>query len=108
MYKPTFCSSREASYPKAPHSFVVQVTVFAVAPAQIALIRVDLAAKSQAAGSLDVKCPAGRTETGSVGFEGVNQRDDCEMGRTDWEPVVVPAPVAIRAVWWHQSWSLAA
>ena len=108
MYKPTFCSSREASYPKAPHSFVVQVTVFAVAPAQIALISVGLAAKSLAADSLDVYCPAGRSETGSVGFEGVNQIDDSELGRTDGGPVVVPALVAIRAVWWHQSWSLAA
>ena len=108
MYKPTFCSSREASYPKAPHSFVVQVTVFAVAPAQIALIRVGLAAKSLAAGSIDVSYPTGRCETGRVGFEGDNQIHDSEMGRTDWEPVVVPALVAIRAVWWHQSWSLSA
>ena len=83
---------------------VIQVTVFAVAPAQIALIRVGLAAKSLAAVALDVSCPAGRCETGSVGFEGVNQTDDCEMGRTDWEPVVVTALVAIGTVWWHQSW----
>ena len=26
------------------------------------------------------------------------------MGRTDWEPVVVTALVAIGTVWWHQSW----
>ena len=103
-YKPTFCRSREASYPKAPHPFVVQVTVLAVGPAQIALIRAGLAAKSLAAGSLDVSCSTSRSETGTVGFEGVNQIDDSELGRTDWGPVVVPALVAIRAFWWHQSW----
>ena len=65
-YKPTFCRSREASYPKAPHPFVVQVTVLAVGPAQIALIRVGLTAKSLAAGTLDVSGPAGRCETCSV------------------------------------------
>ena len=53
-YRLPFCPSSEASYPKAPHSFVVQVTVFAVGPAQIALIRVGLAAKSLAGASLDV------------------------------------------------------
>ena len=26
------------------------------------------------------------------------------MGRTDWEPVVVTALVAIGTVWWYQSW----
>ena len=58
---------------------MVQVTVLAVAPAQIALIRVGLAAKSLAAGALDVSCSNGRCETGSVGFEGVNQIADSEM-----------------------------
>ena len=38
-YKPPFCPSSEAPYPKAPHMFVVRVTVFAVVPAQIALMR---------------------------------------------------------------------
>ena len=83
---------------------MIQVTVIAVGPAQIALIRVGLAAKSLAAGTLDVSCSTGRCETGSVGFEGVNQRDDSEMGRTDWEPVVAPALAAIRAIWWYQPW----
>jgi len=86
------------------HSIVVQVTVFAVGPAQIALIRAGLAAKSPAAGSLDASCPTGRRETGSIGFEGVNQIADSEMGRTDWEAMVVPALVVIGAVCWHQSW----
>ena len=82
----------------------MQVTVFAVGPAQIALIRLGLAAKALTAGSLDVSCSTGRCETGSVGFEGVNQIHDSEMGRTDWEPVVAPALAAIRAIWWYQPW----
>ena len=63
-----------------------------------------LAAKSLAAGSLDVSCPTGRCETGRVGFKGVNQIHDSEMGRTDWGPVVMHALVVIGAVCWHQSW----
>jgi len=39
-YKPAFCASSEAPYPNAPHSVVIEVTVFFVAPAQIAVIRV--------------------------------------------------------------------
>ena len=50
---------------------------------KIALIRVGLAAKSLAAGARDVICPTGRCEAGSVGFEGVSQIDNSEMGRTD-------------------------
>ena len=73
---------------------MIHVTVFAVGPAQIALIRVGLAAKSLAAGARDVICPTGRCETGSVGFEVVNQRDDYVMGRTAGEPVLVSALAA--------------
>ena len=54
----------------------------AVGPAQIALIRLGLAAKSLAGGTLDVSYATGRCETGHAGFEGVNQRDDSVMGRT--------------------------
>lgn len=39
-YKPAFYASSEAPYPNAPHSVVIEVTVFFVAPAQIAVIRV--------------------------------------------------------------------
>lgn len=102
-YKPPFCRPRETPYPKAPHSLVVQVTVFAVGPTQIAPIRVGLAAKSLAGGALDVSCPTGRCETCRVGFEGVNQIVDSKMNRTDGEPLVVPALVVIDAVWWRQT-----
>ena len=72
----------EVPYSKSPHSVVIEVTVLAVGPAQIALIRLGLAAKSLAGGTLDVSCATGRCETGHAGFEGVNQRDDSVMGRT--------------------------
>ena len=94
QYKAPFYPSSEAPYPKAPHSFTVQVAVLAVGLAQIALVRVGLAAKSLAGGSLDVNCPTGRCETGSVGFEVVNQRHDYVMGRTAGEPVLVSALAA--------------
>ena len=82
---------------------MIRVTVFAVGPAQIALKRVSLAAKSLAAGARDVICPTGRCEAGSIGFEVVNQIDSSEMHRADWEPVVVAALAVIHAVWWHRS-----
>ena len=46
QHKPPFYPSSEAQSPKAPHSFTVQVAVFVVGPVKIALIRVNLAAKS--------------------------------------------------------------
>ena len=82
---------------------MTQVTVFDVGPAQIAQIRVGLAAKSLAVASFDVSCPTGPGETGSVGFEGFNQIDDSEIGRTDWGPVAVPALLAFSADWWRQT-----
>ena len=72
----------EVPYSKSPHSVVIEVTVLAAGPAQIALIRVGLAAKALTDGSLDVSYPTGRCETGRVGVEGVNQIADFEMGRT--------------------------
>ncbi|MEJ2419107.1 MAG: hypothetical protein P8Y45_19700, partial [Exilibacterium sp.] len=45
-HKPPFCPSGEASYPKFPHSFTIQIPIFAVGPAQIALILFGLAVKS--------------------------------------------------------------
>jgi hypothetical protein len=35
----------------------------------------------------------------SIGFEIVNQIDGSGMGRIGWEPVVVPALMAIRVAW---------
>ena len=81
-YKPPFRPSSKTPYLQSPHFFAVQVAVFAVGLAQNALIMFGLAARSLAGGALDVSCPTGRCETGSVGVEGVNQIDDFEMGRT--------------------------
>ena len=98
-YKPPFCPSSEASYPKPSHSFTVQVTVVACAPVQFALIRVGLAVESLAGGTLDVSCATGRCEAGSVGLARVNHIDDSEMGRKDWGPRLVAALVVIRTIY---------
>ena len=74
MSKPLLCPSIEAGYPKAPHSAMMQVPVFAASPPQIAEIRVGLAARSLAPGAQDVICSTGRCKTGRVGFEVVNQK----------------------------------
>ena len=61
--KAPFCASSEASCPKSPHSFTVQVAIFAAGPDKIALIRFIFGVKPLTDGSLDVSCSTGHRES---------------------------------------------